>query len=331
MQCNEVETTFLHCGKSDFTFEQSSTALILAYDVYYPHIPYLMDSNLFNPKLTVIVAVYNNPRWLRLILDALCSQHLHSLKPEEIEIVIADDGSSEENVSLLRHYMNDIHPEKNIIHAWHADEGWRKNIALNNALRSSKGEYVVFVDGDCIPHPEFLEDHWRLRKPGVVMGGRRIESGKAVTEMIESWDELPKNYFSLVRKCVVKNILTDKSASPLAQIRRSIRFPFIFGSPIGLKSQGILGANFGIYRRDLERVNGFDERYLDPGTGEDCDLDVRLANAGIRHLKASHYALMVHRHHNRLDWSSERNAEFYRQARENKITYVETGLRHSDL
>jgi hypothetical protein len=54
---------------------------------------------------------------------------------------------------------------------------------------------------------------------------------------------------------------------------------------------------------------------------------IRLENAGIRHLKASHYALMMHRHHDRLDWSSEKNAALYASARNNKTTYVETGLR----
>lgn len=281
------------------------------------------------PKITVIIAVYNNPHWLRLILDALGNQRLRKLTMDDIETVIADDGSSAENVAQLNSYIKS-HPDRIIRHAYHPDKGWRKNMALNNALRISSGEYVIFIDGDCIPHPDFVEDHFSLRRQGIVMGGRRIESGVSLTRMIESWDTLPKNYFSRVRRNIFSHIFSDKSASGAAQLRRSVRFPFLFGKyPIGIKSQGILGANFGIHRCDLEKVNGFDERYLDPGTGEDCDLDVRLANAGIRHLKASHYALMVHRHHGRLDWSSQNNAELYKEARENKITYIPTGL-HKD-
>ncbi|MDE6340309.1 MAG: hypothetical protein K2K97_11060, partial [Muribaculaceae bacterium] len=65
---------------------------------------------------------------------------------------------------------------------------------------------------------------------------------------------------------------------------------------------------------------------VDPGTGEDCDLDVRLENVGVKHLKASHYALMLHRHHARLDWSSENNAQLYREAREKHLGYIPTGL-----
>ncbi len=280
-----------------------------------------------SPKITVIIAVYNNPRWLRLILDSLRKQRLKSLEREDIEVVVADDGSSRENVEVLRNYIKS-HPDLHISHSWHPDEGWRKNIALNNALRVSSGEYVIFVDGDCIPHRDFVEDHYRLRRLGYVIGGRRIESGQAVTDMIESWDTLPKNFFSKIRICVLKNLFKDKTASAISQLRRSIRLPFFFGKPIGIKSQGFLGANFAIHRSDLEKVNGFDERYVDPGTGEDTDLDLRLENAGIYHLKAARYALMVHRHHKRLDLSSQRNVELYQDAVRHHKGYIETGLHH---
>ena len=78
-------------------------------------------------------------------------------------------------------------------------------------------------------------------------------------------------------------------------------------------------------------MNGFDERYVDPGTGEDCDLDLRLENAGIRHVKYSHYALMMHRRHERLFWGAENNARLYREAREKGLTYVETGLCRNNI
>ncbi len=281
------------------------------------------------PKITVVIAVYNNPKWLRLILESLRTQRLRSLSLPEMEIVIADDGSSEENVRQLQAYISG-HPEMNILHAWHPDKGWRKNAALNNALRMTSGEYVIFIDGDCIPHPLFIEDHLRLRRRGYVMGGRRIESGESLTRLVESWDALPENWFGKIRRSIVANILADRSASGLAQLRRSIRLPFIFGHAAGLRNQGFLGANFGIYRADLEKVNGFDERYVDPGTGEDSDLDARLGNAGIGHLTAPRYALMVHRHHKRLDFSSPNNAKLFREAREKKITWVPTGLRRED-
>lgn len=271
--------------------------------------------------ISLIIAVYNNPRWLRLILDALRMQ-----TEPDFEVLIADDGSGEETRALIESYKQ-MYPELRIKHCWHEDKGWRKNIALNNAVRNSEGEYLVFIDGDCIPHPRFVEDHKRLRRKGYVMGGRRVETDVPLNAMIESWETLPKGYFRKSRLKILKSIFRQKLGSTLSQLRRTWRFPFIGGKPLGVKSQGILGANFGIYKEDLESVNGFDERYLDAGTGEDCDLDVRLENAGIYHLKASHYALMLHRHHKRLFWGSEVNARLFEEAKANRTTYTPYGLK----
>lgn len=274
----------------------------------------------FRYDTSVIIAVYNNFHWLRLILDALRMQSV-----KDFEVVIADDGSSDETVGHIRKYMEQ-HPELPIVHAWQPDEGWRKNKCLNGAIRKSSGEYLVFIDGDCIPHPRFVEDHRRLRKKGIVTGGRRVESGPALNELVESWTELPADYFSQARKNIIHQLFHEKTGLVMSQLRRTIRFPFIGGKALGKKNRGILGANFGIYREDIERVNGFDERYVDPGTGEDCDLDIRLSHAGIRHVKASHYALMIHRHHPRLFWGAQNNADLFKAAKENHLTYIPTGL-----
>lgn len=61
-------------------------------------------------KISVIVAVYNNFKWLRLILDAMRMQTYH-----DFEVIIADDGSSQDNVTKIRGYINS-HPEIRILH-----------------------------------------------------------------------------------------------------------------------------------------------------------------------------------------------------------------------
>lgn len=272
------------------------------------------------PDTSVIVAVYNNFKWLRLILDAFAMQ-----TEKDFEVIIADDGSSPETVDDIKAYI-DSHPGLRVRHVWQPDEGWRKNKCLNKAVRESVGQYLIFIDGDCIPHPRFVEDHRKLRRRGTVTGGRRIESGPGLTSLVESWESLPAGYFTLARKEILRSLPKEGIGSAVSQLKRSWRFPWIFGHPVGIKEQGILGANFGIFRDDLEKVNGFDERYVDSGTGEDTDRDLRLPNAGIRHVKASHYALMIHRCHARLFWGAENNARLLEEARRLHTTYVASGL-----
>ena len=272
------------------------------------------------PTISVIIAVYNHFEWLRLILDALRMQ-----TNKDFEVIIADDGSNENTVEQIRDYCAK-HPELPVVHSWQPDEGWRKNKSLNKAVRQTKGEYIVFIDGDCIPHPKFIADHLRLRKRGQVFGGRRVEMSKPVSDMVESWETLPKNYFQRVRKEILRHISDTPFFSTLGQFRRTYHFPFINGNPIGLKPVGFWGCNMGMYKADLESLNGFDERYVNPGTGEDTDLEVRVRNAGMTYVKSSRYALMLHRCHPRLFLEAPENKALLQAAIENKTTWVEDGI-----
>ncbi|MDE7160059.1 MAG: glycosyltransferase [Muribaculaceae bacterium] len=278
-----------------------------------------VDKGLY-PTASVIIAVYNHFNWLRLILDAL--RHQSNM---DFEVVIADDGSDAETVDAIHRYMA-TYPEFPVIHSWHTDQGWRKNTALNKAIASSKGEYLIFVDGDCIPHPRFVDDHLRLRKKGVVIGGRRVDITESVSRMVENWSALPQNYFNIVRKAMLRYFREEDFFTSLKQLRHLVHYPFIAGKPLPLKKHGMLGCNMGMYREDLMKINGFDERYLAPGIGEDTDLEVRLSNAGIPVLRSPRYALMIHRHHARLPLDSPDNVALLRAAIDNKTTRTPYGL-----
>lgn len=287
-----------------------------------------------SPEVSVIISIYNGFVWLEKVLDALMMQRFR-----DFEIVLADDGSNEETVANIRDYIS-RHKEIPIIHSWIEDKGWRKNIALNKAVRESRGEKLIYVDGDCIPEARFVGDHARLLKPGTVIGGRRVEMTPEMSRMVEDWKEIPSDFFSRLRKKALGEIFggvkrldeqleemeRDQKWGAGGALRRTIRFP-LFLSSLGVKDcDGFIGCNFSIYRKDLEAVNGFDERYLAPATGEDSDLGVRLMNNGIKIKKCSHYALMAHRFHRQLHRDSAENARLLEEAIKNKTTFVPTGL-----
>lgn len=272
------------------------------------------------PTISVIVAVYNHFNWLRLILDALGMQTCR-----DFEVVIADDGSSAETVERIKEYIA-THPDMRIKHSWQPDEGWRKNRSLNKAVRTSEGDYLIFVDGDCIPHPRFVADHMRMAAPGIVVGGRRTDMCRSLSDRVAEWESLPANYFGIARRKTLGAIFSQPLKDTFAQLGRLIRVPFIAGRPFMPKDTGFLGCNFGLYRKDLEAVNGFDERYLAPGTGEDSDLDERLRNNGMKRIKVSHHALQLHRRHKRFDMTDANNLRLFDEARANHVTWVENGL-----
>lgn len=274
------------------------------------------------PTVSVIVAVYEHFEWLRLVLDGLGRQTYR-----DFEIIIADDGSGSETVAKIDEYIR-LHPQLNIVHSWQPDEGWRKNKSMNSAVRKSTGDYLIFMDGDCVPHPRFVADHLAVAQRGRIFGGRRVEMSKDVSDYVESWGDLPKNYFGKVRARLFRNIFSRPIGDTAGQIKNTLRGPLWRGKPMWYKHRCFWGCNFGLYKSDLEAVNGFDERYKAPAIGEDTDLGIRLENAGMRYVKSSRIALMLHRCHARQDFSTPENMRLYQDAVNNKTTWVDEGLVH---
>ena len=111
--------------------------------------------------------VYNDIRTLTLTFESLKTQ-----TEKDFEVIIADDGSRPEFVSKLNTLIAEA-PFK-VKHIWHEDKGWRKEIVMNKAIVASESDYLIFIDGDCIPHKRFIEEHLRFAQYGKVVGGRRV-------------------------------------------------------------------------------------------------------------------------------------------------------------
>ncbi len=248
-----------------------------------------VDRSLVPSQLTVIVAAYNHFEWLRLVLEGLRNQTVKGF-----QIVIADDGSGCDTVRLIKDYIA-AHPEMNIVHVWQEDDGWRKNLALNKAVSTATGDYICFLDADCIPAPRWAADHLALATPGTIIAGRRATLKPEWNSDMEALATLPPDWFTNLRNRFIRNFT---SFPPHCHPSRVIRLPIINGKGILQKQTGnLLGCNFGVYRRELLAVNGFDERYLGPGLGEDIDLAWRMRFNGAKIQKVSHQAITIHRNH----------------------------------
>mgnify|MGYP006367499819 CR=1 FL=1 len=69
-------------------------------------------------------------------------------------------------------------------HVWHKDNGWQKDIILNKAVVASKGEYLVFLDGDCIPDNNFVKDHYNLSQHCMIIGGQRVQLPQKLSDTL---------------------------------------------------------------------------------------------------------------------------------------------------
>jgi glycosyltransferase involved in cell wall biosynthesis len=118
-------------------------------------------------KTSLLISTYNWPRALELVLLSAANQ---KVMPDEI--LIADDGSTEETKDLIESFKKKLLIP--IYHFWHEDKGFRKSIILNKAIASAKGDYIIQVDGDCIMHKNFVGDHKAMAKQNTYLYGSRV-------------------------------------------------------------------------------------------------------------------------------------------------------------
>ncbi len=272
-----------------------------------------------NPGIdvTLIISFYNDTHWLSLIFAALEKQSY-----KLFEVVIADDGSGEE----AQQFIAKAKKERSfpIQHEWHEDAGWRKNIILNKAIVASKSPFLIFIDGDCIPHKHFIKEHYIHREKGTILAGRRVNLSARISKNL-TVNKIQKGYLErwLTTKLFLHKFFFHDGTHPENGIYISSRL--IRSRLNRKKNKGILGSNFSLYKKDILALNGFDERYLLPAVGEDTDINQRAVFAGLRVKTLKHLALQYHKHHEKLI-RDERNLQILQQTIDEKLTFTPYGI-----
>ncbi|WP_309499097.1 glycosyltransferase [Sulfurovum sp.] len=239
------------------------------------------------PNTSIIISVYKDTEALGFILESLENQ---TRLPDEI--IISEDGSSTEMSNFIT-TQKDRFP--NLIHLTQADEGWRKNIAMNNAIKTASREYLIFIDGDCVPYSTFIQAHVENAQHGIVLCGKRFELGPKFTAKIKRNElkisDIEKKFFWYLPSMIADDArhpedgLIFKSHS---FISRQIHKRYV---------RHILGCNFSCYKDDFLKINGFDETYRLPAEGEDVDPSWRFRGMGIELKSCRNNANILHLYH----------------------------------
>src|SRR5687767_14836194 len=140
------------------------------------------------PTVGVVFTTYNRPHDLARVLAGYTRQTVR-----KFEIVIADDGSTDETRRCIERARDEW--QLDIRHVWHEDVGFRKCKILNRAIAETGAEYLIFTDGDCIPHPEFIAGHLELARPGYFISGGCVRLGETATRAIQPQDVLDGRAF----------------------------------------------------------------------------------------------------------------------------------------
>ncbi|CDS49439.1 Putative two-domain glycosyltransferase [Polaromonas sp. CG9_12] len=219
-------------------------------------------------KISFIVLTYNRTDALLAVLRSLAQQC-----NQDHQVVIADDGSRQEQVQMLLDHCPAF--QCPVLHVWHPDVGFTIARARNLAASHATGEYLVFLDGDCVPNLTFAAQHERLAQAGHFVNGSRVLLSQRLTaDVINNSLDLPNRppHFWL----------RARLRGDCNKLLHLLNWPkYLFRVKKNYKWRGIRGCNLGVWKQDFLNVNGFDESFEGWGH-EDADFVLRLSHLGIR-------------------------------------------------
>lgn len=250
--------------------------------------------------ISVLLATYNWPEALSLCLQALKEQ-----TNKDFEIIICDDGSRDETKTLILDFQKNFPVP--IKHLWQIDDGFRKTLILNQGIQAAKGEYLVFLDGDCIPQRDFIAQHLKLSEKNHLVTGSRVLSAKQLTENLCAdghWSH--QKLMSNISAWVIKGFLNK-------WLPLFIKLPNFSGRLYKkFEWRRIKGCNMACWKSDALAINGFDESLTGWGH-EDADFIFRLQRNGVIRKSGAWATEVIHLWHKMADkQTAEKNAAIVR-------------------
>lgn len=208
--------------------------------------------------LSIIIPTYNNALFLKETLDSLLTQTY-----QEWECILIDDGSTDETISIAEKYVSKDPRFMSFIRP--ADRLKGANACRNIGIEKSKGDYIIFLDGDDLLTPDCLEERVQCIKEnkdmdGVVFDTRVFEDIKTPLHILNKDPE------------------ASEDASEYLKLFLTYTIPWQITSPIWKKNV------FEVY-------GGFDEGLQ---RFQDVDLHTNLLLQGVQ-IKRVHTANFLYR------------------------------------
>lgn len=191
-------------------------------------------------KYSIIVPVYNRPDEVDELLQSLTQQTFR-----DMEVVIVEDGSSQPCESVVHKYAGKLQLR------YYTKENSGPGPTRNYAAEHSQGEFLIFLDSDCVLPPNFLQsvEEELNRKECDAWGGpdRAHESFTSVQKAIS---------YSMTSFLTTGGIRGGKKQMDKKFYPRSF--------------------NMGIRRSLYRQLGGFSSMRF----GEDIDLSLRIYKSG---------------------------------------------------
>ncbi len=269
-----------------------------------------------NHKISVIISVYNNSSHLLKCLVSLNSQ---SFLPDEV--ILTDDGSQENIKQIVM--SNPVSFRFKLIFCQQADIGFRLSRCKNNGIRQASNEIIVFFDQDIITTKNYLKVIADNIKPNIYLVSLPVRT---------SLNQFNNLSLDIVSSFNYNSIITQQQHAKLSKQYFKEQLYYLLHK-LGLRKRGvkIRGGCFAIYKTNLVKINGFDEKFISWGN-EDDDLGKRLGNIGINGKYPFKHEYSIHLYHPENHDGTRKNEAYYNQNREKYSSgyyYCEYGINNS--
>jgi glycosyltransferase involved in cell wall biosynthesis len=264
------------------------------------------------PSLSLVVSTYNAPVQL-----AICLSSLERQTDAAFEVIVAEDGQFATTQEVVERFQK--RGRLKLQYVSQEDEGFRLARIRNLGIKASSGSYLVFMDGDCFVLPDFVERHKKLAQAGTFVSGKRSYLSAGLTRKIMAREEAPQDgkgvwlWRGLTGQCTrLAHFLVMPDGA--WRFRKAANW------------EGAQTCNLGVWRAELEQVNGFDNRFVGHGL-EDSDFIFRLLNSGIKRKLGDHASLVLHLDHPRRTRPGDSpNAGLFKETSEQRLKRAPDGL-----
>lgn len=193
--------------------------------------------------ISVIVPAYNEENRITKTLDGLCAFLSAVYPPEEYEILVIDDGSTDKTSEVVSG-----HGGKNVYLLGY-EENRGKGAAVKYGVQHAKGDYLVFTDADLPYAPENIEKAVCLMKEEsaeVVLGSRKEKDNGRKYPL---YRKLMSGGFSLVVNLILNLRVPDTQCGFKAFTKRAAETIF--------EKSTLSGWGFDVELIFLAKKNGF--------------------------------------------------------------------------